>query len=61
MLMLMPLLLGSVDPCHGAWINQWRIQNVQEEAGGVSHILGKKGVLASLDSEKCMKMQYFHQ
>ena len=29
--------------------------------GGVSHILAKKGVLASLYSKKCMKIQYFHQ
>ena len=29
--------------------------------GGVSHILAEKGVVASLDSKKCMKMQYFHQ
>ena len=29
--------------------------------GGVSHILAEKGVLASLFSQKCMKMQYFYQ
>ena len=29
--------------------------------GGVSHILAEKGVLASLYSKTCMKIQYFHQ
>ena len=29
--------------------------------GGVSHILAEKGMLASLYSKKCIKMQYFHQ
>ena len=29
--------------------------------GGLSHILAEKGVLASLYSKKCVKMQYFHK
>ena len=29
--------------------------------GGVSHISAEKRLLASLYSQKCMKMQYFHQ
>ena len=39
---------------------QWRIQNVQEE-GASATFWQKKGVLASLYSKNCMKMQYFHQ
>ena len=49
---------------HPMWIHCWASAVADPECargGGVSHILAEKGLSASLYSNKCMKMQYFHQ